>query len=180
MSLLFNILSMLVIAFPPRSKHLLISWLQSPSAVILEPKKIKSVSVSIVSTSIYHEVMGPDAMILVFWMLSFKPAFSLSLCITYVYSLYKISTLSHIQKVSFWTVWVHTILNMFYDVGRHLLLSHGWRTLATGYTTLVHHHTADLWRVWYSDLNLDEFSPNSMLLIHLVPHKLHFLRNQGL
>ena len=66
MSLLFNILLRLVIAFLPRSKHLLISWLQSPSAVILEPKKIKSVTVSIVSPSICHEVMGQDAMILVF------------------------------------------------------------------------------------------------------------------
>ena len=75
MSLLFNMLPRLVTAFLPRSKHLLISWLQSPSAVILEPKKIKSVTVSIVSPSICHEVMGPDAMILVFWMLNFKPAF---------------------------------------------------------------------------------------------------------
>ena len=66
MSLLFNMLFILVIAFLPRSKCLLISWLQSTSAVILEPKKIKSVSVSIVSPSICHEVMGPDAMILVF------------------------------------------------------------------------------------------------------------------
>ena len=61
MSVLFNMLSNLVIAFLPRSRHLLISWLQSPSAVILEPKKIKSVTVSIVSPSICHEVMGPDA-----------------------------------------------------------------------------------------------------------------------
>ena len=66
MSLLFNMLSMLVIAFLPRSKHLLISWLQSPSTVILEPKKIKSFIVSIFSPSICHEVMGPDAMILSF------------------------------------------------------------------------------------------------------------------
>ena len=66
MSLLFNMLSRLVIAFFPRSKHLLISWLQLPSAVILETKKIKSVTVSIVSPSICHEVMGPHAMILVF------------------------------------------------------------------------------------------------------------------
>ena len=72
MSLLFNMLSGLVITFLRRSKHLLISWLQSPSAVILEPSKIKSVTVSIVSPSISHEVMGPDAMILVFWMLTFK------------------------------------------------------------------------------------------------------------
>ena len=78
MSLLFNMLSRLVITFLPRSKHLLISWLQSPSAVILEPRKIKSVTLSTVSPSICHEVMGLYAMILVFWMLSFKSTFSLS------------------------------------------------------------------------------------------------------
>ena len=78
MSLLFNMLSRLVISFLPRSKCLLISWLQSPSAVILEPRKIKSASVSTFPPSISHEVMGLDAMILVFWMLSFKPTFSLS------------------------------------------------------------------------------------------------------
>ena len=66
MSLLFNKLSRLVITFLPRSKHLLISWLQSPSAVILEPRKITFDTVSTVSPSISHEVMGPDAMILVF------------------------------------------------------------------------------------------------------------------
>ena len=76
MPLLFNMLSRLVIIFLPRSKRLLISWLQSPSAVILKPPKIKSVTVSIASPSICHEVMGSDAMILVFWMLSFKPVFS--------------------------------------------------------------------------------------------------------
>ena len=76
-SLLLNMLFSFVITFLPRSNCLLISWLQSPSAVILEPKK-KSFTVSIVSPSIYHDVMGPDAMILVFWMLSFKPSFSLS------------------------------------------------------------------------------------------------------
>ena len=75
MSLLFNILSRLVITFLPRSKHLLISWLQSPSAVILESPEIKSVTVSSVFPSISHEVMGPDATILVFWMFSFKPTF---------------------------------------------------------------------------------------------------------
>ena len=77
-SLLFNMLSRLVIVFLPRSKRLLVSWLQSPSAMILEPKKLKSLTISIVSPSICHEVMGPDAMILVFWMLSFEPTFSLS------------------------------------------------------------------------------------------------------
>ena len=66
MSLLFNMLSRLVTTFLPRSKRLLISWLQSPSAVILEPKKIKSDTVSTVSPSISHEVMGPDAMIFIF------------------------------------------------------------------------------------------------------------------
>ena len=65
-SLLFDILSRFVIAFLPRSEHLLISWLQSPSTVILEPKKIKSVIVSIISPSIFHEVMGQDAMDLSF------------------------------------------------------------------------------------------------------------------
>ena len=71
MSLLFNMLSRLIIAFLPRSKRLLISWLQS--AVILEPPKINSVTVSIVPPSICHEVMGPDAMILGFWMSNYKP-----------------------------------------------------------------------------------------------------------
>ena len=76
MSLLFNMLSRLVITFLPRGKCLLISWLQSPpSAVILERKKIKSVSVSIVSPYICHEMMGLDAMILVSLILSFKPDF---------------------------------------------------------------------------------------------------------
>ena len=78
MSLLSNTLSRFVIAFLPRSKHLLISWLQSPSSVILEPKKIKSVTASTFSPSICHEVMELDAMILAFWMLSINPPFALS------------------------------------------------------------------------------------------------------
>ena len=77
MSLLFNTLSRFVIAFLPRSKGLLISWLQLPSGVILEPKKRKSVSTSTFPPSICHEVMGLDAMILVFFIFSFKPALSL-------------------------------------------------------------------------------------------------------
>ena len=99
MSLLLNMLSRLVITFLPRSKHLLISWLQSPSAVILELKKIKSVTVSIVSPSICHEVMGPDAIIFVFWMLSFKPTFSLSSLI-FIKRLFSSSSLSAIRVVS--------------------------------------------------------------------------------
>ena len=75
MSLFFNMLSRLDMTFLPRSKCLLISWLQSPSAVILEPPKIKSDTVSTVSPSISHEVMGPDAMILVFGMLSLSQLF---------------------------------------------------------------------------------------------------------
>ena len=99
MSLLFNMLSRLVITFLPRSKCLLISWQQSPSAVILEPPKIKSLTVFIVSPSICHEVMRPDAMILVFWMLNFKPTFSLS-SFTFIKRLFSSSLLSAIRVVS--------------------------------------------------------------------------------
>ena len=99
MSLLFNMLSRLVIAFLPRSKCLLISWLQPPSAVILEPPKIKPATVSIVFPSICHEVMGLDAMILVFWMLSFKPAF-LFFSFTFIKRLFSSSLLSAIRVVS--------------------------------------------------------------------------------
>ena len=99
MSLLFNTLSRFVIVFLPKSKCLLISWLQSPSAVILEPKKINSVTVAIVSPSICHDVTVLDAMILVFWMLSFKPAFSLS-SFTFIKRLFCSSSLSVIRLVS--------------------------------------------------------------------------------
>ena len=99
LSLLLNMLSRLVMAFLPRSKRLLISWLQSPSAVILEPKEIKSLTVSTVSPSICHEVMGPDAMILVFWMLCFKPTFSLS-SFTFIKRLFSSSSLSALRVVS--------------------------------------------------------------------------------
>ena len=98
MSLLFNMLSRLVITFLLRSRCLLISWLQSPSAVILEPKKIKSVTVYIVSPSTFHEVMGPDAMILVFWILNFKPAFSLS-SFSFIKRLFSYSSLSATRVV---------------------------------------------------------------------------------
>jgi len=103
-SLLFDTLSGFVIAFLLRSKSLLISWLQSLSAVILEPKKIKSVTVSTFSASTFfpsicHEVMGLHATILVFWMLSFKPAFSLS-PFTLIKRLFTYSSLSAIRVVS--------------------------------------------------------------------------------
>ena len=92
MSLLLNMLSRLVITFLPRSKHLLISWLKSPSAMISEPPKIKSDTVSTVYPSICHEVMGSDAMISVFWMLSFKPTCSLS-SFTFIKRLFSSSSL---------------------------------------------------------------------------------------
>ena len=99
MSLLFNMLSGLIITFLPRSKHLIISWLQSPYAMILKPKKIKSVIVSIVSPSICHEVMRPDVMIFNFWMLSFKPAYSLS-SFTFTKKLLSSSLLSSLRVMS--------------------------------------------------------------------------------
>ena len=100
MPLLFNMLSRLVIAFLPRNKHLLISWLQSPSAVIFEAHKIKTVTVSIVSPSMCHEVIGPDAMIFGFWMLSFKPAFSFS-SFTFIKRRFSFFLLSAIKVLSF-------------------------------------------------------------------------------
>ena len=99
MSLLFNILSRLVITFLPRSKHLLISWLHSLYTVILEPRKIKSGTVSTVSPTICHEVMGLDAMIFVFWIVSFMPAFSLS-SFTFIKRLFNSSLLFAITMVS--------------------------------------------------------------------------------
>ena len=99
MSLCFNMLSRLVIVFLPRSKCLLISWLQSPFVVISEPPKIKSVTVSIVFRSICHEVIGLDAMVLAYWMLSFKPVFSLS-SFALIKRLFSSSSLSAIGVVS--------------------------------------------------------------------------------
>ena len=96
MSLLLNMLSRLDITFLPKSKCLLISWLQSSSAVILEPRNTKSATVS---PSISHEVMGPDVMILVFWMLSFKPTFSL-FSFTFIKRLFSSSSFSAIRVVS--------------------------------------------------------------------------------
>ena len=106
-SLLFNILSRLVIAFLARGKCLLISWLQSPSAMILEPKKIKPFTVSIVPLSICHEVKGPDAMILVFWMLSLKQTFSLS-SFNFIKMLFSSSSLSTIRVVS--SAWLRLLI----------------------------------------------------------------------
>ena len=106
MSLLFNMLSRFVITFLLRSKCLPILWLQSPSAVILEPNKGKSVTASTFSPSICHEVIGLDGMILVFWMLSFKPAFSPS-SFTFIKRLFSSSSLSDIEwyHLHIWGCW---------------------------------------------------------------------------
>ena len=101
MSLLFNMLSRFVIVFLPRSKCLLISWLQLPSAVILEPKKIKAITVSTFHSFICHEAMGPYVMIFFFFlMFTFKPAFSF-FSFTYIKRLFSSSSLSAIRVVSF-------------------------------------------------------------------------------
>ena len=98
LSMLFNTLSRFVIAIIPRSKCLLILWLQWPSALILEPKKVKSDTVSTFSPSVCHEVMGLDAMFFVFWMLNFKPAFTLS-SVTFFKRLFS-SSLSAVKVIS--------------------------------------------------------------------------------
>ena len=99
MSLLCNMQSRFVRAFLPRNKHLLISWLQSPPVLILEPKKIKSVTVSIFFPSIGHEVMEPNAIIFIFWMLSFNWAFSLS-SFTFIQSFFSSFALSATRMLS--------------------------------------------------------------------------------
>ena len=110
-SLLFNILSLFVIACHPRSKCLLTAWLLSPSAVILEAKKIKSVTVSLVSPSICHEVMGPDAMIFVFLMLNFKPTFSLS---SFTFFKRLVSFEHHIASV--WDECIYEVVWAFFGI----------------------------------------------------------------
>ena len=140
MSLLFNILSRLVTAFLPRSKHLLISWLQWLSAVILEPKKIKSVIVSTFSPSTCHEVMGPDTIILVFWMLSFKPAFSLC-SFTFIKRLFSFSLPLVWYHLHIWTCWCNSDdsqdkflhLPAFRTV---LLIPHHWSGIWSQFTVL--------------------------------------------
>ena len=156
----------LVITFLPISKRLLISWLQSPSAVILEPPPKKSDTVSTVSPSIPHEVMGPDAMILVFWMLSFKPTFSF-FTFTFIKRLFNSSSLSAIRAVS------SVYLRLFIFLPAVLIPA----TVRTG------HGTTDWFQIGkrgglYCHSNLIIFqSPNPFrtrlepfFLIHLSPH----------
>ena len=108
-SLLFNTLSRFVVTFLPRSKRLLISWLQSLSVMILEPKKIKSVAVSTFSPSICHEMMGLSAMTLLFWMLNFKPGFPLS-SFTLMKRLFSSSLFSAFRMVSSTYLWLLPLL----------------------------------------------------------------------
>ena len=117
MSLLFNTLSRFVIAFLPRSKCLLLSWRQSLSAVMLESKTIKSVTASTFFPSIYHEMMGPDAMIFIFWMLSLKFTCSLS-SFTFIKRLFS-SLLSAISVVSSVYLRLLIILQSWFWLGIH-------------------------------------------------------------
>ena len=130
MSLLLNMLSRLIReAFLPRNKHLLISWLQSPSAVILEPPKIKSLTVSMVYPSNCHEEMWPDTRILVFWMLNFKPIFSVS-SFTFIKRLFSSSSLSAIRVVwsHIWAYWYFSWESWFQLV-LHPVWHYTWCTL---------------------------------------------------
>ena len=129
MPLLFNILSRFVIAFLPRSKCLLILWLQSPFAVILEPKKIKSVTASTCSPSTCYELIGQDAMILDFWVLSFKPAFPLS-SFTFIKRLFSSPLVSSIKMVS------SAYLRLFIYVPAILILAYDSSSLYFAWFTL--------------------------------------------
>ena len=130
MSLLFNTLTRLVTAFLSRRRYLSIAWLQSPSAVILEPPKIKSLTVSIVSPSICHEVMEPDAMMSVSWMLSFKPTFPLS-SFTFIRRLFSSSSRSAIRVVS--SAYMRLLINFswqsWFQLAPHALQHFAWCTL---------------------------------------------------
>ena len=134
MSLIFNMLSRLVITFLPRSKHLLISWVQSQSALRLEPKKVRSVTVSTVSTSICREVMEPDDMILVFWRLSFKPTLSLSSFISSRGSLVLLYFLPWGWcHMNIWDYWCF-FWQPWFQFGLHPAQHFSWYTLHTLYS----------------------------------------------
>ena len=125
MSLLFNMLSKFVKTFLSRRKYLLILWPKLPLAVILEPKKIMLVTVSIVSPPSYHEVMRPDVMILVFWMLSFKPVFSLS-SVNFIKRLFSPSLLSAIKVVSsaYLSLWIFILETLIIASDSSILAFH--------------------------------------------------------
>ena len=148
MSLLLNMLSRLVTASLPRSKCLLISWLQSLWTVILEPKKIKSVTVSNVSPSVCHEVMGLDAVVLVFWMLSFKPAFFTLSSFTFkrLFSSFLLSTLrvlacTYLGCWYSWQSWFQPLL--------HPAQHFSWCTLNISYISRVTIYSLDILLFWF-------------------------------
>ena len=142
MSLLFNMLSSLVIALFPRRKGISISWLQSTTAVILKPQKLKSLTASIVSPSICHELMGPDAKILVYWMLSFKPAFSLS-SFTFIKRLFSSSSLSawcHLHISGYW----YFFQQSWFQLVPHPAQHPAWCTLHINKTSRVTIYSLDI------------------------------------
>ena len=129
LSLLFNTLYRFIIAFLPRRKLLLISWLQSPSAVILEPKKMKSVTIFIFFSNffIFYEMMGLDAMVFAFWMLSFKPAFSLS-SFTFIKRFFSSSLLCAIRGCHL-HIWGHWYFSWQFQLVLHPTWHFAWCTL---------------------------------------------------
>ena len=174
MSLLFNKLSGLIIGFLPRSKHLLISWLQSLSAEILEPKTIKALTVSIVSLSICHEAIGPDAMILVFWMLSFKTTFSHS-SLTFIKRLFGFSSLSAIRVVS--SVYLRLLIFLL----TILILACAWSrpTFHMTYSTYKLNNQGDNIQPWHTPFRIwnQSVPPCPLLTVASWP-EYRFLRRQ--
>ena len=143
-SLLFNMLFRFIITFLPRSKCLLISWLQSPSTVILEPQKIKSIIVSIVSPSICHEVMGHDAMIFVFWVLSLNQLFHSLLLLSSGGSLVPLCFLPlklyHLHIWGYWYFSHQSWLQLVLHLARHFT----WCTLHTSLISRVTIYRLDI------------------------------------
>ena len=131
-SMLFNTLSSFFIALIPKSKDIIVLWLQLLSTVILGPEKIKSVTVSFVSPSICHEVVGLDIMVFIFWMLSFKPAFSLSF-FTFIKKLFGSCALSTLEwcHLHIWDYWYFSWQSWF-QLMPHPAQHFAWYTLHIG------------------------------------------------
>ena len=147
MSLLLNTLSRLVITVLPRSKCLLILWLQLPSTVILEPKKIKSVTVSIFSSSICSEVKGPDAMIFAFWMLIFKPTFSL-FSFTFLKRLFSSSLLSVFRVMSS----AYLTLFIFLPQSWFQIVLHPFHMMYSAYKLNKQDDNIQPWHIYFPNL----------------------------
>ena len=167
-------LSTFVIVFLPWSKCLLISRLQSPSTVILESKKIKSVTVSIVSPSICHEAMGPDVMVFVFWMLSFKPAFSFS-SFTFINRFFNSPLLSAIEVVS------SAYLRLLIFLSTILILAYASSSLAFHrmYSAYMLNKQGDNIQPWCTPFSIWNQSNISCQVVIVVSWPAHrFLRRQ--